>query len=292
MADASAFDLVESVVTNSSGSIVARHRLRPQGTRATIFLHGAAGSWTTWTPVLVAAHEAGVIIHEPVLLDLPGWGDAVLADLTLDAVCELVRDVALELGYEDWDLVGHSLGGFVALHLATLWPETVRSIALISPTAWSVIESVRHPVRRFWLLPGFTMLWQGMRLLTLLGPAGTALVTFLYGAGLLRLAVSPLFRHPFRVDESVIAALSRELRPRSFVAAARIARGYDADALWSRVSCEVRAVKGDRDVFVRDSDFARLRRILPSAHTEILADCGHFAHVERADAVVAILPTQ
>src|SRR4051812_37333906 len=131
--DPAAFDLVSTRVENELGSTVARHRA-VRGGRATIFLHGAAGSWTTWTPMLLAARDSGVVIHEPVLFDLPGWGEGELAEgaRTIDSVAELVRATMLELGYSEWDVVGHSLGGFVGLHLASLWPESVRSVTMVS----------------------------------------------------------------------------------------------------------------------------------------------------------------
>lgn len=289
--DPAAFGLVSTRVENDLGSTVARHRAHRQSTRATVFLHGAAGSWTTWTPVLQAARDEGVVLHEPVLFDLPGWGEGELADTsrTIDAVCDLVRVTMLQLGYTEWDVVGHSLGGFVALHLAALQPDTVRSVMMVSGTTWSVIESVGHPVTRFSVLPGFVSLWQVMRGLAGLGRAGSAFVRGLDRAHLLRPAVFPLFRHPFRVPGTVIDALAREIRPRSFTAAAAIVKGYPADAVWASIGCPVTALKGDRDVFVRDDDLARLRALVPHARTVVIDDCGHFGNVERPTAVLAEL---
>ena len=291
VADPAAFDLVSTRVRNDLGSTVARHRAIREGTRATVFLHGAAGSWTTWTPVLLAARDAGVALHEPVLLDLPGWGEGELADTsrTIEAVCELVRATMLELGYTEWDVVGHSLGGFVALHMAVLWPSSVSSVAMVSGTTWSVIESVGHPFARFSTLPGFVSLWRVMQALAGLDRVGRALVHGMDAAHLLRPAVLPLFRHPFRVPGTVIDALAREIRPRSFTAAAAIAKGYPADTLWASIGCPVAALKGDRDVFVRDDDLTRLTALLPHARTVIVADCGHFANIERPEAVLELI---
>jgi len=291
--DAAALGLAATSVSGELGSTVARHRPARSGSRATVFLHGAAGSWTTWTPLLRAARDAGVDITEPVLFDLPGWGDGVLVERTdtrtIDTVCALVKDTLVELGYTEWDLVGHSMGGFIAMHMAAIWPGSVSSVATVSCTSWSVIASVGHPVRDFRVLPGFTTLWQVMRALSGLGRLGRSMVHGMGQAHLLRYAVAPLFRHPPKVDHTVIESLSREVRPRSFAAAAEIARGYDADGLWSAISCQVRAVKGDRDVFVRDDDLDRLRRILPDAATAVIADCGHFGNVERPAEVLAAL---
>jgi pimeloyl-ACP methyl ester carboxylesterase len=293
--DAASLGFVETTVRPRTGTarIVARHRPRRTSTRATIFLHGAAGSWTTWTPMLAEAEAAGVTIVNPVLLDLPGWGDATPgqgdAPITLDILCELVRDVALELGYTEWDLVGHSLGGFIALHMAAIWPQSVHSVALVSGTTWSVIDAVANPWAGLRVIPGFVLLRFFMRLLAPVQPVAMAAVRGLRSIGLLRFATSPLFRHPSRVDDSVVGALATELRPRSFVAAGDVTRGYDAEALWSGIECEVRATKGDDDVFVTDDDLARLARVVRRCTTTVIADCGHFGNVERPAAVLAAL---
>ena len=270
--DAAALGLATTTVSDNGSTAVARHLPQRTSTRATILLHGAAGSWTTWTPLL----ESG-LIPNPVILDLPGWGDATLADgATIDDICELVKATAEHLGYTEWDVIGHSMGGFIALHMAAIWPGNVLSVGLVSPTTWSVIESVEHPVRAFSTLPAFTMLWRVMRVMRSGG-----IVRFARRAGILRLAVFPLFRHPWRVPVGVIDALAREVRPAAFSAAAEITRGYDADASWARIQCPIFGLKGDRDVFVKPSDFDRLRSIQPDARLTVIADCGHFATVER-----------
>ena len=280
--DASALGLVETEVHNPLGSTVARHRPERTSTRATIFLHGAAGSWTTWTPLLAEAAAAGTVIRNPVLLDLPGWGDGTLSDdpetHTIETICGLVKDVAEELGYTEWDLVGHSMGGFIALHMASIWPQSVLSVGMVSGTTWSVIESVAHPVRNFRVLPPFTMLWKVMQGLS---HSGAGVVRFARRIGLLRTAVFPLFRHPYTVDRSVISSLATEVRPVSFAAAAEFTRGYDADAHWRSISCPIHACRGDRDVFVRPDDLERLLAIQPDAVVTVIDDCGHFAAVER-----------
>lgn len=268
--------------TTTVGATVVRHRPR-RSTRATVLLHGAAGSWTTWTPVLQAGD-----VPEPVLVDLPGWGDAGLTPPpTVDAACDAVVRALEHLGYTEWDVVGHSLGGFLALHLAAAHPRRVRSVTLVSGTTWSVIESVSHPVAGLFALPGFTGLWRVMQALAALGPVGRGLVAGLARARLLRAAVFPLFRHPFRVPASVVDSLAREVRPVAFAAAAALAKGYPADELWAAIGCPVTALKGDRDVFVRDDDLERLRAVVPHARTIVVPDCGHFATVEHPHAVLA-----
>jgi pimeloyl-ACP methyl ester carboxylesterase len=289
--DATRFDLTESRVASNFGTIVARSHRTGRSRRATLFLHGAAGSWTTWTPLLETAKAESISIANPVLFDLPGWGDAILSaegeSDPIDAICSLVKASAEALGYTEWDLVGHSMGGFIALHMAATWPECVLSVAVISATSWSVIDATEHPVRHFWRLPGFVMLWRIMQGLAAIGPAGLRIARALDAVHLLRAAVFPLFRHPGRVPRSVITALAFEVRPRSFAAAVQLARGYDPTTRWATIDCPVRAVRGDSDIFATIDDLERLGRLLPNSHQETIADCGHFANVERPHEVLA-----
>lgn len=291
LADPAMFGLVTSTTETGLGSCVARHPPVRSGSRASIFIHGAAGSWTTWTPLLQAASAQGVELGDTVLLDLPGWGDAVMtspdAEHTIEAIASLITATADRLGYPEWDLVGHSLGGFVALHLAATEPERVRSVRMISGTTFSVIGSVEHPVRRFPELPGFIMLWRIMQFLAILGPGGTALVRGLGRIGLVRPVTFPLFRHWRSVPRSQGVALAHELRPRAFSSAARATLGYDAEQLWSTISCPVSATKGDRDVFVTADDLVVLGRVVPHSLRTVIADCGHFGNVERPNEVLA-----
>ena len=285
------FGLTESRVSSPLGTIVARSRRTGRSRRATIFLHGAAGSWTTWTPLLDVAEAESISIPNPVLLDLPGWGDGILTAQgeidPIDAISALVKASAEALGYTEWDLIGHSTGGFIALHMAALWPECVLSVATVSATSWSVIEATGHPVRSFRTVPAFVMLWRVMQLLARLGPAGLGLARNLDALHLLRAVVSPLFRHPGRIPRNVIGALAVEVRPRSFVSAVKLARGYSPTVRWASIDCPVRAIRGDRDVFSSARDLLLLGEILPAAHRETIADCGHFANVERPHDVLA-----
>jgi len=288
--DDAAAGLATTVSSRGGATAVARHLPVRTSSRGTLFLHGAAGSWTTWTPLIAAAREAGTDLGEPVLFDLPGWGDAEAdGNVTVAIICDLVKDLALDLGYTEWDIVGHSMGGFIALHMAALWPSSVTSVRMVSGTSHSVIDAVDRPWRGLRVIPGFVLFRAAMIAFSHVDRPVRALVRFLSRAHLLLPFVTPLFRHTLRVDSSVVRALGTELRPRSFVAATSVARGYDADALWSGIRCPVLATMGDRDVFVTSRDLSELRRIVPGARTTVIADCGHFGNVERPREVLAAL---
>ncbi|GAA1493440.1 alpha/beta fold hydrolase [Curtobacterium herbarum] len=277
--DPDRWGLTTTTVPSSAGPTVVHHR---PGPRPLLFLHGVAGSWTTWTPLLSAAD--GVAGRGLVLVDLPGWGSspAPAVPLDVDESSQVLVDVLDALGLDRVDVVGHSMGAFVGLHLAVTRPERVRSLGLVSGTTFATAAAARRPVRALRTLPAFTLLRAGLGVTR---GAARGLLRGLARIGLLPLLAGPVFAAVRQLPASVLQAFVDEFRPAGFLGAARSAAHYDTGR-WSAVRCPVVAIAGRQDVFARVDDLARLRAVLPDVRTVLVEDCGHFAHVERPDAVV------
>jgi len=282
VADPERWRLERTVVPTADGPVVVHHRA---GHRPLLLLHGVAGSWTTWTPLLRAVEGAGD--RGLVLVDLPGWGSSPTPaePLDLDASARVLTAVLDALAIASVDVVGHSLGAFVAMHLAVTAPTRVRSVALVSGTTVATADAARHPLRGLRTLPAFTLLRAG---LTITGETARPVLRAIARVGLLPLVASPVFTHVRRLDPSVLDAFVDELRPSGFTGAARAAARYDLDR-WRAVTCPVTAIAGRDDVFARVSDLDALTGLLPQVRTVLLDDCGHFAHVEHPDAVARVL---
>ncbi|MDM7884983.1 alpha/beta hydrolase [Curtobacterium citri] len=280
--DAGRWSLTVTTVATAVGRVVVHHRAGPD---PVLLLHGVAGSWTTWTPFLAATDGLGA--RGLVLVDLPGWGSSPApgTPFTVDDGARVLVAVLDALGLPSVDVVGHSMGAFVGLHLAVVAPRRVRSLGLVSGTTTATARASRHPWRALRTLPAFTLLRAG---LLVTGSAAHGLLRGIARTGLLPLVAAPVFAHVRRLDRSVLAAFVDEFRPALFTAAARAAAGYDVDR-WRSVRCPVAAVLGRDDVFARTSDLDDLRRLLPGVRSAVLDDCGHFAHVERPVAVAAFL---
>jgi pimeloyl-ACP methyl ester carboxylesterase len=285
VADETVFGLERLVVETSLGPVVVRAGRRTSET-ATILVHGAAGSWTTWTPLLSYADGRGLPLADLVIPDLPGWGESAAPDWQGVAIGEYagaVVEIALALGYRHWHLVGHSLGGFLALDLAVRTPGATASVVLVSPTGPAVVEAVRRPVRGGIRLPWFAGMLLAMRILDALGSVGV--VRGLRRIGMLRFLSSPLFADRGVVDASVIGAFADELRPDSFVHAARAVAGYDLRH-FELIGCPVRSVRGQRDAFSSDSDSDWFARTIPDFREQRVPDAGHFAAIESPGVVL------
>ncbi|MFE4544318.1 alpha/beta fold hydrolase [Arthrobacter sp. NPDC056727] len=259
----------------------------PPTAAAEVYLHGAAGTWTTFSTLLSTEADA-----DRVLIDLPGWGESTtgarLEDFSVETIGRAVVEVLDSLGYRQWNLVGHSMGGFLALHIAATWPERTASVAAVSATTFAVSAAARGPLRSLSGFPGFVGMLLAMRSMAALGASGSALIRAIGATPLMGLLLSPLFADPSAVPGHVVRRLARDARPASFDAAVRATAHYDFGR-WRAIRCPVLATRGDRDVFTPPSDLSRLAALVPHVRLVTIPRCGHFANIEQPEQVLRLL---
>lgn len=98
-----------------------------------VLIHGLAGSTFSWRRTEPALAGAGL---RTLALDLRGFGlsdKSIGADHSLAAQAQLVADVMASLDIRRAALVGHSMGGSVALHVALSRPDLVDRLVLVNP---------------------------------------------------------------------------------------------------------------------------------------------------------------
>lgn len=95
-----------------------------------MLVHGLAGSLHTWDEVAVALATKYTVIAP----DLAGHGgsDGPAGDYSLGAYASGLRDILDALGYERATIVGHSLGGGIAMQFAYQFPQRCERIVLVS----------------------------------------------------------------------------------------------------------------------------------------------------------------
>ena len=95
-----------------------------------LLVHGLTSSSATWDPVIPALAEHAHVIAP----DLLGHGrsDKPQADYSLGSLATLLRDLLERLGHDHATVVGHSLGGGVALQFAYQFHEYCERLVLVS----------------------------------------------------------------------------------------------------------------------------------------------------------------
>jgi len=95
-----------------------------------VLLHGITSDSTTWSRVMPYLARS----HTVVAPDLIGHGesDKPRGDYSLGAHASSLRDLLLSLGHDRATLVGHSLGGGIAMQTSYQFPELCERLVLVS----------------------------------------------------------------------------------------------------------------------------------------------------------------
>ena len=111
------------------GGLRVRYADRGFGDSVVLLLHGFGGDLDNWMFNLDSLAEK----HRLLALDLPGHGQSVKTnvDPSLSGMATFVRKFLDGLSVSSVHVVGHSMGGAIAMQLASDSPETVKSLGLI-----------------------------------------------------------------------------------------------------------------------------------------------------------------
>ena len=114
-----------------------------------VLLHGITSTSEAWREVMPGLSEQYTVVAP----DLIGHGRSAKprGDYSLGAHAAGVRDLLAVLGFERGTVVGHSLGGGIAMQFSYLFPEYVERMALISSGG---LGQEVHPLLRAATLPG------------------------------------------------------------------------------------------------------------------------------------------
>jgi pimeloyl-ACP methyl ester carboxylesterase len=98
-----------------------------------VFLHGFLGCKEIWQPYIEQLKKEFTIIA----IDLPGHGQSDVWNeaTTMTEMAEIVYAICKKEKVKTCHILGHSMGGYVALALDTLYPQFLKSITLMNSTA-------------------------------------------------------------------------------------------------------------------------------------------------------------
>lgn len=103
-----------------------------------IFIHGFLESMSMWN--YLSLEETG---YKIILVDIPGHGNSELSenitDPSLNLFAESIKLLAAGLELGGYDVVGHSLGGYVALELKKIDPNC-QKLVLMNSNFWEDSE--------------------------------------------------------------------------------------------------------------------------------------------------------
>jgi pyruvate dehydrogenase E2 component (dihydrolipoamide acetyltransferase) len=244
----------------------------PADARETIlFLHGLGGSQSRWASVLGDfANE-----YRIVALDLPGHGasdkpDPSAFDYSIPTLATMVGEVIEQLDLSPAVIVGHSLGGAIALHLALERPKLVRALALVNSAglgpevSGELLDRAEAEPSREEARKTLELFFEDQR--------------FVLERGIDEMYAS----RSARGAAAAVKALAASAFPRSGQAAGYLDRLGELEA-------PVIVIWGERDRVLPASHAVAANAALPTSWLEIVEGVGHIPQVEAAPEFAAVV---
>ncbi len=246
-----------------------------------VLIHGMLNSSSHWQSVaLKLASE-----HTVVAPDLIGHGDSAAprGDYSLGAHAASIRDLLAAIGIERATLVGHSLGGGVAMQFFYQFPQRVERLVLVSSGGLGHEVS---PLLRTATLPGVSALLSLIRprLLGALWDAGRRLDEREARTGVYLQAIARALR-PLENAEAR-AAFLHTLRAVIDVHGQRVSA---SDRLYLLESMPTMIVWGERDNTIPVHHGRHAHEAIPRSAFRTLPNAAHFPHLEDPDGLSQLL---
>jgi pimeloyl-ACP methyl ester carboxylesterase len=244
-----------------------------------LLVHGLGGQWQNWLENIPRLAEN----RRVVAMDLPGFGITPEPDddedITITRYGRWVNELADRLELGKVDLVGNSMGGYIAAEVALQFPERVSQLALVSAAGISSAETLHAPILTF-------------------GRIATAIAANSV-TRYRRLAARPVSRH---ISLALVARHPRLLKADlayegffkgggkpGFVDALRACLDYDFRDRLGDVKVPTLIVWGERDSIIPTRDADEFERLIDDSRKVVMKDCGHIPMAERPQAFNDVL---
>ena len=246
-----------------------------------VLLHGIAGTSATWETVIPRFSER----HTVIAPDLLGHGESGKpeGDYSLGAYANAIRDLLEALGQERGTIVGHSLGGGVALQFAYQFPERCERLVLVSSGG---LGREVHALLRAAALPGAEVV---LPWLCVVGQRGVGRVV--HALGSIGLRASADLEETWR---SFVSLAEPEAR-RAFLHTVRGIidlggqRVTASDRLYLAAGLPMLIVWGERDALIPVRHGREAHARLPGSRLEIFPGSGHFPHLDDPERFARVL---
>jgi esterase len=244
------------------------YQLQGQGSPL-IILHGFLGSLDNWRTVSRRLSDS----YKVYSVDLRNHGESPHSDLmNYPIMAEDLLEFLDEHNLPEANLLGHSMGGKVAMQLATGYPDRVSKLIVvdIAPKAYPPFQRPLLEALRSLDLKRFKSF----------GEIEAALASEVHDVTTRRFLIKNLARDPsigfrWKIDLAAIIKNYEEL-----------AKSIVARSKFNKPACFIRA---GRSKYMQNDDAATILEIFPHAKIIAIPDAGHWVHVDAPEEFLKIV---
>jgi len=249
---------------------------------ALVLLHGVTCSSETWEEIIPALAKHFTVIAP----DLLGHGQSAkpMTEYSPGAYSALVRDLLIGLEQTRVTLVGHSLGGGIAMQFSYLFPEMIERLVLVSSGG---LGRELHGILRMAALPGADVVlpwFNTSRMRSVVDRCGALL-------GRAGLRASTDLREVWRGFGTFVDADTR----RAFFHTMRTVidlggqRATATNRLYLAAHMPTLIVWGERDRIIPVEHAEAAHAGIKGSRIEVFADAGHFPYLDCPFRFVSVL---
>jgi len=237
------------------------------GRETIVLLHGLGGSHEVWQPQMGAFPGLRTLAW-----DMPGYGQsASLPEMTFTALGHALEALLNELGIRNVHLVGHSMGGMVALEYAATHPDRIASLALSATSA--AFGTSNGTWQRQFVSARLAPLDAGQTMADL----APSLV-----AGMIGESADPA---GVAIAEQIMSAVPED----TYRAAIACLVGFDKRAALAAIQAPTLLIAGSSDKVAPPAMMERMAARMPSARYRVIENAGHLMNLEQPAAFNAAL---
>lgn len=223
-----------------------------------VLIHGAGGNHLYWPPQIRRLHEQRIFAP-----DLPGHGKSGgLGCHTVDDYTDALAEFIEALQLNRVVLIGHSMGGAIALLMAVRKPKRVLGLGLVGTGA------------RLRVTPALLQ--------------GTAHASS-FPAAVRMISELSFARHTSPRLKELAAQRMAEVRPDVLHGDFLACNGFDVTAELSKISMPALILCGDADKMTPPKNSEFLQEHIAGARLEIIPNAGHMLMLEQPDQVADLL---
>ncbi|MFX1435187.1 MAG: alpha/beta fold hydrolase [Promethearchaeota archaeon] len=231
-----------------------------------VFIHGWLGSSREWIHQLCYFNFKEHITT----LDLPGFGKSgkPKAKYSIEFFTEQILSFLKLLGYNEAILIGHSLGGMIALNITIRNPKLVKKLILISSSA-EISQSLKDKIKLFWVNLIFKLIYKKF----------------------LKNIVKQILSPKFKIQELKRLYTTALKIPKSIVLRTfkNMTSKFNMHDQISQISQPTLIIYGNEDKIISDSMITELGNLVPNSKIFNIEDSSHRVMVDNYEKVNKII---